>query len=276
MEITIHPNLPDLYRRKVSRLQRLLDDEETRSQAVEIIRSLIDRIEVHPGQERGNCEVIIVGALAQILAFAQQKNNRRLLGRRRYVLDGCGGSQPPLFALSCGGAACPDLTAVWPAARFRTQLTSLAKAGETAGYGPDTSLRFAFRTSGAPFFGREWTAGRAHSLPQKQFLRLAANHTAPQPLACHWLLRIAPARAASASEGLRRRKVQPALALGDDIVNRHQRVLPVLGVRRGAKPRPERRGEGRLRGFGFRRQSRLTLFCAVQVTPLSEVWICPR
>jgi len=95
MEITIHPNLPDLYRRKVSRLQRLLDDEETRSQAVEIIRSLIDRIEVHPGQERGHCEVIIVGALAQILAFAQQKNNRRLLGRRRYVLDGCGGSQPP-------------------------------------------------------------------------------------------------------------------------------------------------------------------------------------
>ena len=91
MEITIHPNLPDLYRRKVSRLQRLLDDEETRSQAVEIIRSLIDRIEVHPGQERGRCEVIIVGALAQILAFAQQKNNRRLLGRRRYVLDGCGG-----------------------------------------------------------------------------------------------------------------------------------------------------------------------------------------
>ena len=34
-------------------------------QAVEIIRSLIDRIEVHPRKERGHCEVIIVGALAQ-------------------------------------------------------------------------------------------------------------------------------------------------------------------------------------------------------------------
>jgi hypothetical protein len=39
----------------------------TRPQAVEIIRSLIDRIEVRPGQERGHCGVIIVGALAQIL-----------------------------------------------------------------------------------------------------------------------------------------------------------------------------------------------------------------
>jgi site-specific DNA recombinase len=72
-EIAIHPNLPDLYRRKVARLQEVLGDEATRPQAVEIIRSLLDRIEVRPGQERGHCEVIIVGALAQILAFAQQK-----------------------------------------------------------------------------------------------------------------------------------------------------------------------------------------------------------
>jgi site-specific DNA recombinase len=50
-----------------------LADEATRPQAVEIIRSLLDRIEVRPGQERGHCEVSIVGALAQILAFAQQK-----------------------------------------------------------------------------------------------------------------------------------------------------------------------------------------------------------
>jgi hypothetical protein len=73
MEIAIHPNLAELYRRNVIKLQRVLDDEATRPQAVEVIRSLIERIEVHPGKERGHCEVIIVGALAQILAFAQQK-----------------------------------------------------------------------------------------------------------------------------------------------------------------------------------------------------------
>jgi len=69
----VHPNLPELYRRKVDRLQRLLEDEGTRPHVVEIIRSLIDRIEVHPSQEQGHCEVVVVGALAQILAFGQQK-----------------------------------------------------------------------------------------------------------------------------------------------------------------------------------------------------------
>ncbi len=80
IEIAIHPNLPELYRRKVVRLQRVLDDEATRPQAVEIIRSLIERIEIQPGKERGHCEVIIVGALAQILAFAQQKTTAASTG----------------------------------------------------------------------------------------------------------------------------------------------------------------------------------------------------
>jgi site-specific DNA recombinase len=72
MEITIHPNLPDLYRRKITRLQEVLNDETTRPQVVAIIRSLIDQIEVHPGYKSGKCEVVLVGALAQILSFAQQ------------------------------------------------------------------------------------------------------------------------------------------------------------------------------------------------------------
>jgi hypothetical protein len=100
MEIAIHPNLPELYRRKVARLQRVLDDEETRSQAVEIIRSLIDRIEVHPGQERGRCEVIIVGALAQILAFAQQKTTAASSGDGGTFLMVAGvGFEPTTFRL---------------------------------------------------------------------------------------------------------------------------------------------------------------------------------
>jgi site-specific DNA recombinase len=71
--VAIHPNLPDLYRRKVAKLQQLVSDEATRPQAVEIVRSLIDRVEVHPGRERGKCELTVVGALAQILTFAQKK-----------------------------------------------------------------------------------------------------------------------------------------------------------------------------------------------------------
>ena len=73
MEVAIHPNLPDLYRKKVGNLYQALQREATRSQAVEAIRSLVDRIEVSAGLERGRCEVTIAGALAQILAFANEK-----------------------------------------------------------------------------------------------------------------------------------------------------------------------------------------------------------
>ncbi len=71
--VEVHPNMAELYRRKVTKLHGLLIDETTRHQAMDIIRSMIERIEVHAGQERGNPDVILIGALAQILAFTQQK-----------------------------------------------------------------------------------------------------------------------------------------------------------------------------------------------------------
>ena len=73
MTVDVHPNLVELYRRKVGELGKLLDDETARPQAMEIIRSLIERIDVYPSKERGRCDVVMVGALAQILAFTQQK-----------------------------------------------------------------------------------------------------------------------------------------------------------------------------------------------------------
>ena len=72
--LSIHPNLPALYRRKVEQLSTLLEDETARPQAMEIIRTLIERIEVHPGNKRGQCELVLVGALAGILSFATNKN----------------------------------------------------------------------------------------------------------------------------------------------------------------------------------------------------------
>jgi site-specific DNA recombinase len=100
MEIAIHPNLPDLYRRKVADLQQMLEDEAARPLVVENIRSLIDRIEVHPGQKRGRCEVIVVGALAQILAFAQQKTTAASLGDGGTLFMVAGvGFEPTTFRL---------------------------------------------------------------------------------------------------------------------------------------------------------------------------------
>ena len=38
---------------------------------MELIRAMIDRIEVHKGEERDKPEVILIGALSEILAFTQ-------------------------------------------------------------------------------------------------------------------------------------------------------------------------------------------------------------
>jgi site-specific DNA recombinase len=100
LKMAIHPNLPELYRRKVARLQETLEDEALQSTAVEIIRSLIARIEVYPRQERGQCKVILVGALAQILAFAQQKTTAASVGGGGTFLMVAGvGFEPTTFRL---------------------------------------------------------------------------------------------------------------------------------------------------------------------------------
>jgi hypothetical protein len=62
-----------MWRRKVAKLQEVLADETTRPQAVEIIRSLLDRIEVRPGQERGHCEVMVAGT-----GFVQERTRWEL------------------------------------------------------------------------------------------------------------------------------------------------------------------------------------------------------
>ena len=60
--VEVHPNLSEVYRRKVTNLQQLLEDETTRPQAVETIRSLIDRIEIRPA---------LSGAVARSLLSAR-------------------------------------------------------------------------------------------------------------------------------------------------------------------------------------------------------------
>jgi site-specific DNA recombinase len=81
-------------------LQQELADEVARPQVVEIIRSLIDRIEIHPGKERGRCEVLIVGALAQIIDFAHQKTTAASSGDGGTSLMVAGvGFEPTTFRL---------------------------------------------------------------------------------------------------------------------------------------------------------------------------------
>ena len=47
----LHPNLVGLYKRKVAALEEALADPEIRSEAGEILRGLVDRIEVTPAPD---------------------------------------------------------------------------------------------------------------------------------------------------------------------------------------------------------------------------------
>ena len=75
-KVEAHPNIGQLYQRRVEKLSNLLNDESSQQEAVTIIRSLIDWIEITPGEKRGDPQVQLVGGLAAILGLAvsgQQK-----------------------------------------------------------------------------------------------------------------------------------------------------------------------------------------------------------
>ena len=66
----IHPGLAELYRSKVEALQDCLEAEETRDEAMELIRSLVDAIVLTP--ENGELRIDLNGELAGILALAAE------------------------------------------------------------------------------------------------------------------------------------------------------------------------------------------------------------
>ncbi|WP_408886996.1 recombinase family protein [Limobrevibacterium gyesilva] len=63
----LHPNLPELYRRKVDTLEEALRDAATMAAAAEALRSLVDAILVYPGETRGEVRVELRGDLAAFL-----------------------------------------------------------------------------------------------------------------------------------------------------------------------------------------------------------------
>ena len=94
-KVEAHPNIGQLYQRRVEKLSNLLNDESCQQEAVTIIRSLIDRIEITPGEKRGDPKVHLVGGLAAILELAvsgQQKTAIRTdsgVGRVFMVAGAC-------------------------------------------------------------------------------------------------------------------------------------------------------------------------------------------
>ncbi len=108
---SLHPNLVQIYKSKVAALQQALSDPEIRVEAGEILRSMIDRIEIatapnqpansgnrHGGSVEQRCQqpsdlsVTIYGQLAAIVGLAEEEeaieNKQRfsLVAGARYPL----------------------------------------------------------------------------------------------------------------------------------------------------------------------------------------------
>jgi site-specific DNA recombinase len=65
----LHPNLAELYRRKVEALHQTLRDPVTRDEALGLIRGLIEQVIVHPSADGPELE--LVGEIASMVALAQ-------------------------------------------------------------------------------------------------------------------------------------------------------------------------------------------------------------
>jgi len=108
---SLHPNLVGLYKRKVAALEQALNDPEIRSEAGEILRSLIDRIEItwtsdatgHPGTgdsalntkgatEPSKVAVILYGELAAVIDLAE--TNCAIENKGRFSLSAGARYQP--------------------------------------------------------------------------------------------------------------------------------------------------------------------------------------
>ena len=66
-EPLIHPNLAELYRLQIRRLNEALFDDDTKAEAFEVIRSLVDEIKLTPGN--GDLRIDLKGELAGILSL---------------------------------------------------------------------------------------------------------------------------------------------------------------------------------------------------------------
>lgn len=74
--VLLHPNMAAHYRNQVASLAQALNREENRAVAADLLRSLLDRIELTPNPQ-GKLDIDLYGDLAGILALAANKNSRR-------------------------------------------------------------------------------------------------------------------------------------------------------------------------------------------------------
>ena len=70
----LHPNMAEMYRQKVTELAAALGHPESRLEAAELLRTLVERIVLTP--ENGTLSITLRGDLAGILALAEHKTKK--------------------------------------------------------------------------------------------------------------------------------------------------------------------------------------------------------
>jgi site-specific DNA recombinase len=103
--IRLHPYLAESYRHRVADLARHLNSEDGRTEALEIVRGLIERVAVKPA-EGGAIEIEIVGELASMVEVAlapgggaNEKTALRDAERRSVKVVAGAGFEPAAFRL---------------------------------------------------------------------------------------------------------------------------------------------------------------------------------
>lgn len=74
--VLFHPNMANRYHQEIRQLLGVLNSNESRSEATQILRSLIDRIVVTPTETGERLTVDLIGDLAGILAVATKRDRR--------------------------------------------------------------------------------------------------------------------------------------------------------------------------------------------------------
>ena len=82
----LHPNLAELYRRKVDNLTSALNEEGTRQEASEAIRQLIDEVRLVP--ENGTLNIELYGELAALVGLANEHPRSKGTGAQITLVAG--------------------------------------------------------------------------------------------------------------------------------------------------------------------------------------------
>jgi site-specific DNA recombinase len=92
--VEMHPNLPEVYQSRIDALHEALNHEDSRQKAATILRTLIDKIVIHPKPKRGEFDIEFHGDIAALLHLLQNKGGTSGKDVMKWMVAG---ARYPLF-----------------------------------------------------------------------------------------------------------------------------------------------------------------------------------